>query len=238
MNVSSISKLIPDISVSIVLASIVLLLVWFILSVRNNVNTKISVKVLFTQPPAAEDCPICFLRLPTLRTGYRYMTCCGKVICSGCYYAPLYDNQGNEVDDEKCPFCRTPFPSSEDIVEIVERLTKRIEVKDPIAIYDLGCCYRNGIHGFTQDYAKALELFHQAGELGHTIAHCNIGYAYEVGQGVEVDMKKANHYYELSAIGGCALARYNLGNMEVETGDMYRALMHFMIAAESGDNDL
>jgi len=33
------------------------------------------------------------------------MPCCGKAICSGCIYAPVYDDQGNKVD-KKCPFCR------------------------------------------------------------------------------------------------------------------------------------
>jgi len=256
-DVSSIIKLIPDISVSIVLASIVLLLVWFILSVKNiNTNNEHFKELLrdaaelhdemlfkqkhdeelFKQPPPGGDCPICFLRLPILRTGYKYYSCCGNIICSGCVYAPVYDDQGNEVDGKTCPFCRTELPESDE-EDMAERLTKRIDVKDPIAIHDLGCCYRDGKHGFTQDHVKALELFHEAGELGHTIAHCNIGYAYEVGHGVEVDMKKANQYYELSAIGGCTQARYNLGNMEVETGNMDRALKHFMIGAESGYND-
>ena len=257
MGISISNLLSHDIVLSITVASIVSLLSWFILIVRNNnKKNKEHDKELFKQPPAAEDCPICFLRMPSLNTGYRYQTCCGKVICSGCYYAPVYDNQGNEVDNEKCPFCRSPFPTSEEMVkrmikrmeagdhaiydlgcEIVERLMKRVEMNDPIAIHDLGCCYRDEKHGFTQDHAKALELYHMAGELGHTTAHCNIGYAYNYGQGVEVDMKKANHYYKLSAIGGCTQARYNLGNMEVETGNMERALKHYMIAAENGDND-
>ena len=43
---------------------------------------------LFKDPPL-EDCPICFLRMPSLYSGYRYMSCCGKMICSGCVYAPL-----------------------------------------------------------------------------------------------------------------------------------------------------
>ena len=67
---------------------------------------------LFKQPPPEEDCPICFTRIPTLDTGSQYYTCCGKVICSGCCYAPVYDNQGNKVDNKKCPYCRTPWPSS------------------------------------------------------------------------------------------------------------------------------
>ena len=54
---------------------------------------------LFKQPPPKEDCPICFIRLPMLKTGCRYMTCCGKDICSGCAHAPRYDNQGNIVDN-------------------------------------------------------------------------------------------------------------------------------------------
>jgi len=88
-------------------------------------------KELFKQPPPAEDCPICFLRLPTLDTGKAYYNCCGKMICSGCCYAPLYDNQGNEVDNEKCPYCRTPWPSSDE--ELVRRFKTRVEAGDPVA---------------------------------------------------------------------------------------------------------
>ena len=65
---------------------------------------------LFKQPPPKEDCPICFIYLPSLRTGKRYKSCCGKVICCGCIHAPVYDDQGNEVDNKKCPFCRVPTP--------------------------------------------------------------------------------------------------------------------------------
>ena len=64
---------------------------------------------LFKHPPSMfGDCPICFERIPTLHTGSKYKTCCGKVICSGCSYAPVYDNEGNIVAEKICPFCRTP----------------------------------------------------------------------------------------------------------------------------------
>jgi len=186
---------------------------------------------LFKQPPSQYgDCPICFLRIPTLNTGSQYMTCCGKVICSGCCYAPLYDDQGNEVDNTKCPFCRTPWPDTE---EAVERLKNRMEANDPIAIYTLGCNYRDG-SGYQQDYTKALELFHQAGELGYSMAYCNIGYAYLYGRGVEVDKKKAEHYTELAAMAGDEKARDNLGNIEESIGTMDRAIKHCMIAIRSG----
>jgi len=189
---------------------------------------------LFKQPPTKEDCPICFLRIPNLNSGWKYQLCCGKQICMGCYYAPVYDNQGNKVDN-KCPFCRIPMPKSDE--EANERLKKRVEVNDPIAIYNLGVCHRDGIHRFPQDMDKALELFYRAGKLGYAEAYCNIGNAYYSGRGVERDEKKANHYYELSAMGGCEGARYNLGIMEENAGNTDRALKHYMIAVRDGDND-
>jgi len=155
---------------------------------------------LFKQPPAKEDCPICCLILPTMLTGRRYKSCCGKVICNGCIYAPLYDNHGNKVDNEKCPFCRVPTPYTNE--EAIAREKKRLEADDPIAILNLGCYYEQGANGYPQDYTKALELYHRAAELGYAGAYTNIGYSYSIGLGVEVDEKKATHYYELAAIGG------------------------------------
>ena len=112
----------------------------------------------------------------------------------------------------------------------------RMEKDDPIAIGKIGSYYRKGENGYPQDYRKALELWYRAGELGYTRAYCSIGYAYENGKGVEVDKEKAKHYYELAATGGYVDARYNLGLYEMKTGDIDRALKHYMIAAGGGDN--
>jgi len=188
---------------------------------------------LFKQPPPQnEDCPICFLRLPTLRTGRKYQTCCGKRICSGCSFAPVYDNQGNVVAKKVCAFCRTPTPKS--IKEAVEREKKRVDLGDPIAIHNLGNYYRKGMHGFRQDHVKALEQYHRAAELGDAGAYSNIGYCYMYGEGVEVDQEKANHYFELAAISGDNTARFNLGNAELNGDNMDRALKHHMIAIRGG----
>jgi len=186
---------------------------------------------LFKQPPPLDDCPICFLRLPTLGTGIKYKTCCGKVICSGCEYAPVYDNQGNQVDNKKCAFCRVPTCDNE---ETNRRIKKRVEMNDPIAIYNQGCDYRDGLRGFPQDYTKTLELFLRAGEFGHASSYNDIGYAYDNGEGVEIDKKKARHYFELGAIGGDATARYNLGIWEEDSGNYERALKNHVIAVRSG----
>jgi len=215
------------------------------LKIAAEYATKLHEEKLFQQPQPADDCPICFLRIPSLQTvlqtgarytGSRYYECCGKVICSGCCWAPLYDNQGNEVDNKKCPYCRTPETRLEK--EIVKRLKKRVEANDPLAIHDTGCWYKNGINGYPQDYSKALELWHRAGELGFAKSYTNIGYAYRYGEGgVGVDEKKAIHYYELAAMKGEAQARHNLGLAEERAGNFDRAVRHFMIALRDGKSD-
>ena len=189
---------------------------------------------LFKQPPPREDCPICLLRLPSLGSGSVYMACCGKIICCGCGLAPVYDNLGNKIIEKLCPFCRTPSHVSDE--EYNERLQKRVEVGDAMAIFISGCKYCDGDDGFPQDYDKAFELFVRAGELGHAKAYCDVGCAYDSGEGVERDEKKANNYYKLAAIGGNEVARYNLGLNEEKAGNMNRALKHYMIAAEGGDD--
>jgi len=190
-------------------------------------------KELFKEPPPVEDCPICFLLLPLLMTGKRYYECCGKEICSGCVHAPLYDNQGNVVDNQKCPFCRRPPVNTDE--EEVERFEKLMDTGDAFAIHYAGCFYKNGKRGLPQDYKKALELFHRAAQLGHAESYCYIAFAHNNGEGVEVDTKKAEHYLELAAMKGSAQARWNLGNIEYyKAGNMDRALKHYMIAVRNG----
>jgi TPR repeat protein len=187
-------------------------------------------EALFKHPPPPEDCPICFLPLPLL--GKKYKVCCGKKICSGCIHAVRLRNNGVGL----CPFCRTPTPCSDQ--EMIERIKKRVEVGDADAIFNLGCDYHyGGVRGLPQDYEKALELYHQAGELGYAKAYNNIGYAYHTGEGMERDQKKANHYYELAAMGGFATARHNLGCIEARAGNWDRAIKHWLISVGAGLND-
>ena len=183
---------------------------------------------LFTEPPPQYgDCPICFLRLPTMGSGQIYKTCCGKMICSGCFHADVYDNHGNIIADEKCPFCRTPDPTTDN--EIIERLKKRMEMGDAYAFLMMGCFHDRGECGLPQDRAKAVGLWHKAGKFGYT----NIGHAYFNGNGVERE-KMASHYYELAAMEGIVTARYNLGVDEYDAGNYDKALKHYMIAVRGG----
>ena len=185
---------------------------------------------LFKQPPAIEDeCSICFMRLPYLCSGFRYQTWCGKNICCGCIYAGRMTSL-----NKLCPFCRTPDPESDEV--IIERLQKRIDAADAAAINTLAFFYTNGYFGLPQDRAKALELRHKALDLGCFDACSDIGSAYDRGAGVERDQKKANYYYEQGAMRGCVDARLFLGLEEMIAGNIDRALKHFMIATEGGQN--
>ena len=189
-------------------------------------------EALFIEPPPQHgDCPICFLRLPYLNSGIRYMACCGKILCSGCFHADVYDNHGNIIDEEKCPFCRTPRPTTEE--EVIKRRKKRMEVGDPYAFYSMGSSYFFGQYGVPQDSAKAIELWHKAGKFGYN----NIGHSYNNGDGVERDAKMASHYFELAAMEGDAAARHNLGADEYIAGNYDRALKHYMVAVRGGDTD-
>ena len=182
-------------------------------------------------PPEHGDCPICFIWLPTMNSGRRYYACCGKMICSGCCNADVYDNHSNIIVDKKCPFCRTPDPISEK--EMIERLKKRMEVDDPYAFYVMGLYNSLGHHGLPQNSAKALEFWHKSGKFGYN----NLGNAYFNGEGVERDKKMAKHYFELAAMEGNVMARHNLGIDEENARNYDKALKHYMIAVRGGYTD-
>ena len=52
---------------------------------------------------------------------------------------------------------------------------------------------------------------------------------------MEIDKKKAKHYYELAAMNGDIQARNNLGCMEGQAGNHHRAFKHCLISARAGD---
>ena len=115
---------------------------------------------------------------------------------------------------------------------------KRVEANDAGAINQLGSSYYVGLLGLPQDYGKAMELWNRAGELGYTDSFHNIAVAYDYAEGgVERDVEKATHYYELAAMDGNPKARYCLGVIEEEEGNINRAVRHYMIAAGQGYDD-
>ena len=160
------------------------------------------------------------------------MACCGKMICSGCI---------NEVvnKDMKCACCKALPPMS--MEEVVEKLKKLAEANDADAIFQLGMCYDRGDIGFPQDNIKALELLRKAAKLECAKAYTYIGIAYRDGKGVEVDEEKeAFHYicggyinHEDSDVN----ALYNLAKVNLDLGDLDRAVFFYMSASKGGKNE-
>jgi len=87
------------------------------------------------------------------------------------------------------------------------------------------------------DYSTAFEYFTKAAELGDVEAHYNLSFMYQRGKGVEKDEKKASYHLVEAAIAGHPDARYNLGCYEEENSRFDRAVKHFIIAANLGDDD-
>jgi TPR repeat protein len=107
---------------------------------------------------------------------------------------------------------------------------KRIRANDPAALYHLGRKYYH-----EGNYESALEYLTKAAGLGCFDAHCVLGVMYMNEEGVEKDEEKGIYHYEKAAIGGHHQARYNLGNHEERNGNAERAVKHFIIAANLGD---
>ena len=197
----------------------------------------ISEDMLFQDPPAKEDCPICLLPMPhadgVCGGETIYQPCCGKTICDGCVMAVNEEMKEGKIKS-LCPFCRVPLHFSKK--EFIERFKKRMKLNDANAFNTLGDFYDYGEWNLPQDPYKAFELHNKAAELGSIKAHASVAIAYIKGEGVEKNMVKALHHWKLSAIGGHELSRYNLGCLDSQAGNVDEAMKHFIIAAKSGYN--
>ena len=139
-------------------------------------------EALFKQPPPKEDCPICFLPLPSVEE-MGYQPCCGKTFCNGC----IVEMATETCAVTWCPFCREPSAASDE--ERIGKYNKRMEAGDAIAFHMLGTHYSIGDWGLPQDSNRALKLMQRAIELGSTDAHLNIAEFYT--DGLERNSKKA-----------------------------------------------
>jgi hypothetical protein len=213
-------------------------------------------EVLFKDPPSKEDCPICFLPMPkrliccvslppatissvpisdfaitneelAKKVMEVYYPCCGKSVCNGCVHS--FRKSGN---DEKCPFCNSDR-SSKTYRELVAEMMKRAEANDAASICLLAQGYYCGDIGGQPDRTKAKELYGRAADLGYGKAHYNLADIYKEGG----DLKKAKFHFEAAAMAGDEVARNHIGVFEAQSGNMERAVKHWMISASAGHND-
>ncbi len=186
---------------------------------------------LFTQPDESHygECPICCLPLPLDPQKSRINLCCCKAICIGCNHANM-KHEAEQRLEQRCPYCREPLPKTDE--ENDQRLMKRIKANDPEAMCQMGkkCIEEGNSEG-------AFEYWSKAAELGNIEAHHNLSLMYGKGGFVEKDLKKQLYHLEEAAVGGHPDARYNLANHEGRNGRLDRAVKHFIIAANLGDDD-
>lgn len=137
-----------------------------------------------------------------------------------------------------CPFCRA---IQLDAHEERNKLTwnRCTEFNDAEAWNDVAVSHYEGSNGFPVDRTKAMELMMRAGELGCSSAYANIGNAYFGIEGYEYpdldkDKQKALHFWQLAAMKGDARSRHNLGGLDLEAGNVNRAMKHFMVAVRAG----
>ena len=119
------------------------------------------------------------------------------------------------------------------------QMKKRVKANDVNTLTELGCYYFNGSFGLEKDCKKGFELWTRAAELGSSRALYAIGTAYLLGKGVETDRENAKHYFELAAMAGHELARFDVRGMENDCGNAKRAIKHWVISASAGhDNSM
>jgi len=198
---------------------------------------------LFKEPPPKKNCPICFLPMSCVEglcgASAMYQPCCGVMICSGCVMKMMNEMSEGNIKD-CCPCCREPIDYTDKV--LLNRCKNRMAVHDAEAFYELGLAYRHGNWGLLQDYNKAFELWTRAAELGSIYASYDLGTLYILNDvnldGVdEDDMEACIHHWKIAAMGGHEGARHKLGVMENILSNVERAMKHFIIAANSGDDE-
>ena len=195
---------------------------------KLDVGTELDAGPLGELPPR-EECSICMQVLPIHESLHTYFPCCGKIICCGCdYQHSMKSGKGRT-----CAFCREPLPKSDD--ENLARLSKRVELKDPVALSNMALVHGFGEFGLPVDQARCIELLRESSDLGSASAQYQLGVFYCAGEmGLEQNEEEAIKYTEKAAEGGYLLARYNLGAAEHNKGNRAGAMRHLRLSAAGG----
>ena len=189
--------------------------------------------------PPREECPICMRVMPIHPKLHAYATCCGKTICGGCNLQHIIKSKELAAESFQtpapyaCPFCRTVVRRSDE--ERLAQLRKRVELKDPTAMWHLSAHYDRGGLGLPVDQAKCIELLRQSSDLGCHSSQYQLGYYYHNGEmGLEQNDEEALNYWGKAAEGGDLMSRHNLGYMACKSDDSVAAMRHLRLSASGG----
>src|SRR5262249_34705445 len=101
-----------------------------------------------------------------------------------------------------------PAPSKTP-AELLQDARRKADKGDPIAQFELGTMYANGV-GIPKDDAQAVIWFRRAAEHGNADAQYTLALRYDNGQGVEKDVSQAVDWYQKAAAQGNKDARNRL----------------------------
>ena len=189
--------------------------------------------------PPREECPICMRVLPIHAKLQTYFPCCGKTVCGSCDLQHQVKSgeraaeRGRTPVPGTCAFCRTAAPISDK--DILTQLSKRVELKDPNALFSMAMKYGDGTHGLPVDEVKCIDLMRQAAALGFPSAQYQLGNFHHYGEmGLGQNEVKALKYWAKAAEGGDLTSLHNLGCIEADRGDLVAAMRHWRLSASGG----
>lgn len=138
---------------------------------------------------------------------------------------------------------RRERPVAADIQDFVEGersgIEHQCEAGEAVACNDIGLYSVRAQLGYHKDLERARAMFGRACELGLLEGCNNLGYMYEVGDGVAVDLLKARDLFGLSCEGGnvagCVLLGQVLTDPRSPVADLVRAREVLTKACEQGD---
>ena len=167
--------------------------------------------------------------LPIHESLQMYFSCCGKTLCGGCEYQHQMKSSGELT----CAFCREPIPKSDE--ERLARLGKRVKLKDPDALQNLGVLYYTGAYGLSVNQKKGIGLLREAADLDCTVAQYQLGtFHYNGEMGLEENKEEGIKYWEKAAEGGDVVARHNLGHVQKNNCDFVSAMRCWRLSASGG----
>ncbi|MBL8705720.1 MAG: SEL1-like repeat protein [Rhodospirillales bacterium] len=110
-----------------------------------------------------------------------------------------------------------------------------------LAVYKIGLMYTRGDHTVPRDYAKAMQWYQRAAELGFARAQNDIGYLLEEGLGTKKDVAAAAKWYRVSAEQGWSKGQVNLARLHEDgqgvAQDRKEAFYWYRLAKDSRETD-
>lgn len=118
--------------------------------------------------------------------------------------------------------------------EAVTLLEKAAEKLHPDALTLLAHMHMQGTSVVNKDFARAMELYKMAAELGDVQAHRQLGLIYNSDVFIPADYKLSREHFEKAAGQGDPVAHYHLGLRFREAHQFSPAKYHFEEAAKKG----